>query len=708
MPSIKDLLKSGSYWILAALSFSSPAVGLQAKLAKLENFGSHQDTLIAREVLFGNPEKRQVKLSPNGRHLSYIAPLNGVMNIWVKPEGVKVAKPLSHNVKRGVMDYFWAYNNEQVLFIDDKDGDENWRLHVADIKNHQLRTLVDIDKVQVRIFAASHKLPQLILVGINQRRSDYHDVYQLNLKDGRLSLYLENNEYADFLIDDDLQIRGGYKTNPEGGADVYAFDEKKPARLLLNIAQDDVFATKPYDLNKDGSILYLLDSRNRNTAALTAVNMQNGETQLLAEDAKADIEAVLLHPTERSLQAVAGHYLFQNWQFTDKVLEKDFAYLKTVSEGEIQLASRSLDDQHWLVVYLRDNAPVHYYQYNRKIGKAEFLFTNQPALENMPLVPMHALEIKSRDGLNLVSYLSLPPQVSYQAGKILGPAIPLVVTVHGGPQARDYWSFNAQHQWLANRGYAVLSVNYRGSTGFGKNFINAGNGEWSGKMHTDLIDAVNWAVQQGIALPDKVAIMGGSYGGYAALVGLSFTPDVFACGVDLVGPSNLATLLQSIPPYWKDFYVQLINMIGGDPATASGLAALKARSPLTYADKIKKPLLIAQGANDPRVKQAESEQIVNRLLEKKIPVTYLLYPDEGHGFNRPENRLSFYAMAEAFLARHLGGRLEPINQSFKGANFEIKAGKDLICKFEKTKKPVKKPDPADQPKTPAVQIKAKL
>jgi dipeptidyl aminopeptidase/acylaminoacyl peptidase len=325
-----------------------------------------------------------------------------------------------------------------------------------------------------------------------------------------------------------------------------------------------------------------------------------------------------------------------------------------------------------------DNGPVRFYLYDREPErKATFLFTSQPELEKLPLVKMHPQIIKSRDGLELVSYLSLPKWSDPDGDGRPDQPVPLVLNVHGGPWARDEWGYDPEHQLLANRGYAVLAVNYRGSTGLGKDFLNKAQREWAGKMHDDLIDAVNWAVENKVAQKDKVAIMGGSYGGYATLVGLTFTPDVFACGVDIVGPSSLITLMENPPPYWASF-MPVMKFRVGDWTTEEGRKFLQSRSPLNFVDKIKKPLLIGQGANDPRVKQAEADQIAKAMNEKKIPVTYVLFHDEGHGFARPENRFAFYAITEGFLAKHLGGRFEPIGGAFEGADFSVPSGKDGV------------------------------
>ncbi|MDQ3232438.1 MAG: S9 family peptidase, partial [Pseudobdellovibrionaceae bacterium] len=323
------------------------------------------------------------------------------------------------------------------------------------------------------------------------------------------------------------------------------------------------------------------------------------------------------------------------------------------------------------------DGPARYYRYDRPSKKAEFLFSNRPALEKLQLPELRPIIIPAQDGLKLVSYLTVPLSADSDRDGRPSQPLPLVLLVHGGPWARDSWGYNGQHQWLANRGYAVLSVNFRGSTGFGKKFVNAGNFEWAGKMHQDLLDAVDWAVQEKIADPQKVAIFGGSYGGYATLVGLTFTPDRFACGVDIVGPSNLNTLLESLPPYWQPMIEQFTKRVG-NPKTEEGRKLLADRSPLHRAGAIKKPLLIGQGANDPRVKQAEADQIVKAMQEKKIPVTYALYPDEGHGFAKPQNRLSFNAIAESFLSSCLGGAHEPIGDDLIGSSLQVPTGVEHV------------------------------
>jgi dipeptidyl aminopeptidase/acylaminoacyl peptidase len=429
--------------------------------------------------------------------------------------------------------------------------------------------------------------------------------------------------------------------------------------------------------DESGRTLYLEDSRDRDTSALVALDTKTNQPKVLAEDARADVGGLIVSPIDGHVQAASFDYDRRNWKIVDPSIEADLAYLKTVVDGDLEVLSRSQKDELWTVAYVVSDGPVRYYLYDRKKKAATFLFSNRPALDGVKLAKMHPVVITARDGKSLVSYLSLPPAADAEGtGKPSAP-LPMVLLVHGGPWARDAWGFNGTHQWLASRGYAVLSVNYRGSTGFGKGFVNAGDKEWAAKMHDDLLDAVQWAEKSGIADRERVAIMGGSYGGYATLVGLTFTPDVFACGVDIVGPSNLNTLLSSIPPYWAPLLETFARRVG-DPRTDEGKKLLEERSPLSRVSAIARPLLIGQGANDPRVKQAESDQIVQAMKAKQLPVTYALFPDEGHGFQRPENRIAFFAVAETFLAQHLGGVYQPIGNDFAGASIQVPAGADQV------------------------------
>jgi len=640
--------------------------------------------LIPRDVLFGNPDKAAVRISPDGKHLSWIAPVNGVLNVWVAPVGdLEAGKPITNDTKRGIRSYAWTFNSQNLVYLQDEGGDENWHIHSVDIDTKKAIDLTPFKEVAATIENASPKFPDELLIGINDRDPQLHDTYRVNVKTGNRELVLKNPGFAQVVSDDDYRVRFAMKMNPkDGSTEVFQPDDKGEWKPFDTIPMEDSLTTNPVDFDKSGEAVYLLDSRGRDTAALVKLDPKSKATQVIASNEKADISDVMIHPISKVIEAVTTTYERTEWQFFDKGIEEDFKILQKLADGEIGVTSRTLDDRHWIASIIPDDGPVRYYLFDRKTKEAKFLFTNRADLEKVKLSKMHPVVIKARDGLNLVSYLTLPPGAADGKGITPSTPLPMVLDVHGGPWARDDWGLNPTHQWLANRGYAVLSVNFRGSTGFGKKFINAGNREWAAKMHDDLLDAVKWAVDNKVADPKKIAIMGGSYGGYATLVGLTFTPDVFACGVDIVGPSNIVTLLKTVPPYWVPQLRMFIDRVG-DHTTEEGRKFLESRSPLTHVGNIKRPLLIGQGANDPRVKQAEADQIVKAMESKKIPVTYVLYPDEGHGFARPANRLSFNAITEAFLAEHLGGRYEPIGDAFEGASLKIPAGASQVPGLEK-------------------------
>ncbi|MFO0980819.1 MAG: S9 family peptidase [Planctomycetota bacterium] len=638
-----------------------------------------QTPLIPRDVLYGNPDKAAPEISPDGTRLSFLAPVNGVMNVWVGPlADPGAAKPVTNDTKRGIRRYLWAFNNTHVIYLQDQGGDENWRVYAVDLATKETKDLTPMKGVAARIEEVSPKFPDEILVGLNNRDPQYHDLHRVNLKTGELKLVLENKEYASIQTDDEFHPVLAMKMTPDGGMTVVRFDAKNGVQEFTRIPAEDSLTTGVAGIDKTGKVAYVMDSRGRDTSALKTVDLDTKEEKLVAADAKSDVAGVMLHPTKKTIEAVSFNYERVRWDLVDPAIKPDLDQLKTVSKGDLNVVDRSQDDQHWIVSYLEDTGPVRVYHWDRTTHKATFLFTNRKALEGLALSPMSPVVIKAKDGLDLVSYLTLPAGTAGKDALHPSAPLPMVLLVHGGPWARDAWGFHPTHQLLANRGYAVLSVNYRASTGFGKTFVNGGNHEWAGKMHTDLLDAVDWAVKEKIADAKKVAIMGGSYGGYATLVGVTMTPDRFACGVDIVGPSNIVTLLQTIPPYWAPM-VEMWKTRVGDFTTAEGKAFLEKRSPLTYAADIKRPLLIGQGANDPRVKRAESDQIVAAMKAKGIPVTYVLFPDEGHGFARPENNLAFYGVTEVFLAEQLGGRAQPIDgKSFQGSSIQILEGADRI------------------------------
>ena len=673
------------------LLVSSLALALAACSSKQQDDGSTaaantpaaptEVELIPRDALFGNPERAGVQISPDGKYLSWIAPLEGVMNVWVAPANdLAAARAVTDDQARGIRNYFWSYRPDTLLYLRDSGGDEDFHLYAVDLASNQSRDLTPFAKTTAQVAGVSPTRPDSILVGMNDRDAKWHDLYRVDLASGERTLVEKNTqEIAGYIADGDYNLRFAQRSRPDGGMDILkragAAWEKSD-----DIPFEDVLTTGTLGLTRDGKTLYLADSRTRNTSALYAVDSATGERTLLAEDPRADIGGGLSDPRSGELQAVAVNYLREEWKLLGDTLAADLKALEAIGPGEVSVNSRTLDDKTWIVTYSAAESPAVYYRYDRTPGAEGTLtrlFSARPALDGKPLAPMWPLELKSRDGLNLVSYLTLPPQADPDGDGKPDAPVPMVLLVHGGPWGRDEYGYSGYDQWLANRGYAVLGVNFRGSTGFGKEFTNAGDGEWAGKMHDDLIDAVNWAVGEGITSADKVAIMGGSYGGYATLAGLTFTPDTFACGVDIVGPSNLNTLLSTVPPYWASFFEQLAKRMG-EPRNDAGKKWLTDRSPLTRADQIKKPLLIGQGANDPRVKQAESDQIVKAMQAKNIPVTYVLFPDEGHGFARPENNKAFNAVTEGFLAQCLGGRAEPIGKDFTGSSISVPVGADGV------------------------------
>ncbi len=635
--------------------------------------------LMPRRVLFGNPDKASTQISPDGSQLSYLAPVDGVLNVWVGPaDDPAAAQPVTRDSGRGIRFYGWAYTNAHLLYIQDKGGDENWRLYCVDLTTGDTLDLTPVEGTQARIQQASPDFPDELLVALNDRVPELHDIYRVNIRTGERQQVLQNDGFAGFMSDDAFQIRLAVRMTPDGGSEYFKPDGARGWSPWMQIAMEDTLTTSPVGFNKAGDTVYMVDSRGRNTAALTSLPLEGGTPVVLAENPQADIEDTMVHPTEKHVQAAASTYDRKQWQLLDVTITHDMAYLRQVSPGDIDVISRSLDDGIWIVAYVVDDGPVRYYRYDRETRQATYLFSNRQALDGLALAKMHAVIIPARDGLELVSYVTLPVGSEHEEDPQRPAApLPMVLLVHGGPWARDAWGYHPMHQWLANRGYAVLSVNFRSSTGLGKDFINAGNHEWGAKMHDDLLDAVDWATAQGIADLERIAIMGGSYGGYATLVGLTLTPEVFACGVDIVGPSNIVTLLESIPAYWQP-QIELFAQRVGDHRTDAGKAFLAERSPLSYVDRIQRPLLIGQGANDPRVKQAESDQIVQAMQSKGIPVTYVLYPDEGHGFARPENNMAFSAIAEAFLAQYLGGQFEPLAEELAGSSTTVPTGAEGI------------------------------
>jgi dipeptidyl aminopeptidase/acylaminoacyl peptidase len=610
--------------------------------------------LIPRRVLFGNPERVLPQISPDGTRLAWIAPYEGVLNVWVAPvgdDGVdwSAAQVVTDDTDRGIRMYAWAHDARHLLYLQDTGGDENWRLHDVDLSTMQRRDLTPFDGVRTELIAAEKKFPTEILVGLNRDNPELHDVYRLNLTTGELAKEVQNPGFAGWVADAQLVVRVGISPEPDGGMTLVVRDDGgQDWRPLLTVPAADALTSGPIAFSEDGRSLLALSSVGADTGGLVRIDLATGGSELLARDPESDVTGVRLDPDTREPQIVTFLKDRSEYLVLDPAVEADLAAIRALNPGDPSFADADDADETWLVAFSNDTSSVSYYSYDRRTQQGRFLFEARPELDRYELAPMEPFSFTARDGLTIHGYATFPPGQPREN-------LPMVLDVHGGPWARDAWGFDPEAQWLANRGYLCVQVNFRGSTGYGKAFVNAGDREWGGKMQDDLTDAVSHVIGLGWADPARVAIFGGSYGGYAALAGAAFTPDLYCCAVDIVGPSNLKTLIETIPPYWAPMIAQFHTRVGDPDKDA---AFLWSRSPLSRAHDIRIPLLIAQGANDPRVKQAESEQIVAALTEAGIEHEYLLFPDEGHGFAKPENRLRFYAAAERFLARHLGGRAE--------------------------------------------------
>jgi dipeptidyl aminopeptidase/acylaminoacyl peptidase len=607
--------------------------------------------LIPRDVLFGNPEKARPTISPDGTMLAYLAPVDDVLNVWVRTIGEEDDRAVTSETNRDLFRYLWSADSKQILYLQDKEGNEDWGLYSVSIKTGEDQSLAAYDGVQVRIQAWDKNYPDEILLSMNRENPQLHDVYHLDLNTGDTELVARNpGNIVGWMVDSKLKVRGAIVPTPEGGFTLLVRKtEEDTWRDLLTWDPTDAMSSGPVGFNKEGDYIFLQDSRHVNASRLIKIDAETGDmVDVLVEDPNYDVGAVFTDDDTYEPQAVVITRARDEWIILDESLREDFENVKALDDGDLFITSRDNDNRNWIVGFTKDSGPIPYYAYSRDTKEATFLFVHRPEMAKYTLADMEPISFKARDGLTIEGYITYPPGVPREN-------LPVVLNVHGGPWHRDQWGYSPEAQWLANRGYACLQVNFRGSTGYGKNHLNAGDKEWGGKMHNDLLDAVDWAVGQGIADPANIAIYGHSYGGYAALVGATFTPDVFCCAIAGMAPSNLITFLETIPPYWKPI-LDLMYMRVGNPETEADF--LRERSPLFKVDNITIPMLIVQGANDVRVKQAESEQVVEAMKAKGIDYGYLLFEDEGHGFVKSENRLKFYAAAEEFLAKHMGGRAE--------------------------------------------------
>ena len=635
---------------------------------------------------FGTP-----LISPDGRLISWIAPLDGISNLYVAPaDDIAAARPVTRFTEGGVRGtnvsgkviYRWHYDSRRVIFPMDYDGDENWDIHIVDVETGEERNLTPVPDKKVEIIAYGRAKPDDVLVSVVTFGQTNPDVYHLNLASGEFTLVQKNEGSLAYLADSDLKIRLSMSFSDEGGLDVYQFSAALEAggrgELIYQVAPDDLPAhtTAVYQgiirFDASGEHLYIYDAQGRDKAALVTVDLETGELNLLAEDDRVDIGGVIYHPTKATVQAYATNWTETEWTAIDPKIAPDLEALAQIKDGELSVLSRSEDDSKWIVQYMSSNEPVSFYLYDRESKSGQFLFTSTPQLEGLKLSRMHPYVLTTDDGFDLVSYITLPPWTDPDDDGRPDQPVPIVVYVHGGPSdERAQVGFGALVHWLTNRGYGFLYVNFRGSAGFGKAYMNPQKMEWGGKMHQDVLDQVQWAIDEGVADPHKVAILGGSYGGYEALVGMTMTPDVFACGIAIVGPSNLEIFM----PHWDE---DRMGKIIGDPRTEEGRAFLRSRSPINFAQNTKNPVLIGQGARDSRVPQEQSDTVVEKMQQAGVEVTYIVYPDEGHGFAKPANNMSFYAITEVFLGQCLGGRYEPIDAQIEGSSVQVPVGVEHI------------------------------
>ncbi len=629
--------------------------------------------LIPRRALFDPPQRTWATISADGAQLAFLGPVDGVQNVWLAPlDKLEAARPLTKITDRDVLNKLvWPHDNRHVVFFREQGGDENWQAQCIDVETGEIRALTPGPGVRSYIQQHSAQFPGELLLSHNARDKRFYDVYRVNVATGESSLVFENNEFAWVFSDPQFTVRYGVRYRADGGFDMVHAGGSDAGKLFRSVGIEDAFTTEPIEFSADGKTLYWLDSQGRDRSALIGQDLATGRLDVLSSSLEADVGEPVLDPVTCRPIAAPLVYGRRRWSAVDPSFVPDLDRLKATRQGELAWFGLSDDRKTWIGYIDSGAAPGRYVHYDRPSGQVRRLFSTRPALEDAPLVPMEPVIVSARDGLKLVCYLSRPRDAERD---VPGPT---VLLVHGGPWGRDMPDFSSTHQWLANRGYNVLSVNFRGSTGFGKTFVNAGDLEWANRMHADLIDAVDWAVRQRIASTGRIAIYGASYGGYSALVGATFTPKRFACAIDLFGISNLVTFAQDIPPYWKTWEPVLKTRMG-DVSTEEGRKFLESRSPLSRVDRIVRPLLIGQGGNDVRVTAAESEQIVAAMQKRNIPVTYLFYKDEGHGFRRAANRRSWSAVVEAFLAQHLGGRAEPVGSDFTDSSIEFRAGRDLV------------------------------
>lgn len=623
------------------------------------------DKIIPRSVLFAHPMKCAVKLNKAGNMVAYISRNEEKVEIHIADLNGKIIKKFTIEAARDMYNFCWSFNDKYLLVPQDKNGDENNHIICFDIKSGEKTDLTPYDASKSTIAAMSKNHPDEIIIACNKNDKMWFDIYKVNLVTQKTELLFKNREFSDFSFDNDMQLRYATKVISDGSLEIYKIENNQKKELFEKIAFEDSYNSNISHFNVDNKKLYFTSSKNRDTGALYEYDVETKTTKLLFETTKSEIESISCSPITYAPQIIKVGYLKSEPYSINNQMDSDIAFLKK-ADYEFSILGRSENDKIWMIAYANSTQSPKYYIYDREKRKLRFLFSARPDLDRYKLQPMEPVVVKSRDNLDLVCYLTRAKNSKK-----------LVMYIHGGPWVRDSYGLNTSVQWLVNRGYSVLQVNYRGSVGFGKKFTNAICNNIR-KVSYDIIDAANWAIENKIADKDKIAIMGGSFGGYATLAGLTYTPGFYCCGVDLVGPSNWQTLFDKVPAYWKPFMISWYKVCG-DPDTQAGRESLKKISPLYSAYKIQKPLIIFQGKYDPRVNVNESEQIVQELQKNGIPVVYVLYSDEGHGFVKEPNKKSYAAITERFLANVLDGWYERIdNNEIKDSSYQILSGSSLL------------------------------
>lgn len=620
-------------------------IGLGLIITTISSLVSDKTQKIPLEVLFGDPIKTMYRFSPNGEYISYLAlgqtpETKQILNVWVKSYDKNDDKQVTFDTLRPIRSYFWSYDNKTIFYLQDNKGDENWSLYSIDKDNPKnAQHLTPFDDTYVTIIEYDKSRPNEMLIGLNKDNPELHDAYLLNIVTKEIKLIKKNDgSVIDWFSNQNLEIIGYLGACDEGKQELVIKNDQNKWESHLSWNCTDI----PCSIHRSSNgKFYFTDYDNSSTNKLVEYDPISRQKKVIAQDTDFDIEDILQDEKTGNILAVLFNRIYREWEVVDPTFESIYKKIRALDKGIIHIVSHDENSNKWIVAFELDSLPGKYYIYDAELDSSICLGTAYPELEKYKLNEVKPISYKSRDGLIIHGYLT--------QAQVKQPA-PLILVVHGGPSDRDSWGYDAEAQWLASRGYNVLQINFRGSKGFGKEFEAAANKEWGRKMHHDLLDGIQWLTDKGMVDPKKVAIYGCSYGGYAALVGAAFTPDVFCCAIDLVGPSNLITLLKSMPPYWKAFTHKMTGALGD---VEKDEEFLKERSPLFKAHQIKIPLLIAQGAHDPRVKQAESEQIVEALRQHNIPHTYKLYEDEGHGFVHAKNRFNFYSEMEAFLQEHI-------------------------------------------------------